>query len=372
MRALLPRLLLPLLGLLLCELAFRHGAWDQLLPPQSHAGTSVRMRDAVVGFPERIDFVTLGSSRAQYGLDHAAIAAAARAHGRSHANLSMPGSHWMTIFEQSRWLRRERPEVQGVVIALSAADMVWRSNGSYELAIVQPLRSPWSIDDEVRSHFVPGDLSTYGVYSALFGHRQSVQFALHSPVELTRTLRWFREQGAQPLFDGPRIPHDLCGLPMDTVASCAAATAARPELQTPIDQCKSLLPSVGATPDFRFPDNAPLTEERRALLELRQAQIRAMGWPRPPVIVLMPITHVWRKELMAQGSIQWSHRVLDPLAASGEIVLIDLSTALDAGDATRCEMFWDLYHQNEAGAKELTRQLLPQIERALYASPRAD
>ncbi len=367
MRPLLLRLLVPLIGLVLVETAFRFGAWDRLLPPQSHAGTSVRMRDAVVEFPERIDFVTLGSSRAQYGLDHAAIAEAARSHGRSHANLSMPGSHWMTIFEQSRWLRRERPEVQGVVIALSAADMVWRSNGSYELAIVQPLRSPWSIDDELRSHFAPGQLDTYGVYSALFGHRQAVQFALQSPGELKRTLGWFREHGRHTLFDGPRIQHDLCGLPLDTVATCAAASAARPELQTPIDQCKSLLPSVGASPDFRFPGGAPLTEERRTLLELRQAQIRAMGWPQPPVIVLMPITHVWRKELMAQGSIEWSHRVLDPLAASGEIVLIDLSTALDAADATRCEMFWDLYHQNEAGAKELTRQLLPQIERALYA-----
>lgn len=367
MRPILLRLLLAVLGLLAIEAAFRFGAWDALVPPQSHSGTTIRMRDAVRAHAGRIDIVTLGSSRAEYGLDHAALAAAAQQRGLVHANLSMPGSHWMTIFEQSRWLRRERPEVQGVVIALSAADMTWRSNGSYELAIVQPMRSPWSIDDEIRFRFDPKDLNTYGVYSALFGYRQAVQHALQSPRELRKSLQWFREYGRHPLFDGPHVSHDLCGLPLATVADCARAAPTIPEQQTPIDQCKSLLPSVGVSPDWRALTADTLTEERRALAELRRAQIRAMGWPRPPVVVLMPITHVWRKELMPQGAIAWSHLVLDPLAASGEIVLIDLSTALDDGDTTRCDYFFDLYHQNEAGARALTQQLLPQLDRTLYA-----
>jgi hypothetical protein len=367
MRPILLRLLLAVLGLLAIEAAFRFGAWDALVPPQSHSGTTIRMRDAVRAHAGRIDIVTLGSSRAEYGLDHAALAAAAQQRGLVHANLSMPGSHWMTIFEQSRWLRRERPEVQGVVIALSAADMTWRSNGSYELAIVQPMRSPWSIDDEIRFRFDPKDLNTYGVFSALFGYRQAVQHALQSPRELRKSLQWFREYGRHPLFDGPHVSHDLCGLPLATVADCARAAPTIPEQQTPIDQCKSLLPSVGVSPDWRALTADTLTEERRALAELRRAQIRAMGWPRPPVVVLMPITHVWRKELMPQGAIAWSHLVLDPLAASGEIVLIDLSTALDDGDTTRCDYFFDLYHQNEAGARALTQQLLPQLDRTLYA-----
>jgi hypothetical protein len=366
MRPIVLRLLFAAAGLLAIEAAFRLGAWDALVPPQSHAGTTIRMRDAVRSHTDRIDIVTLGSSRAEYGLDHAALAAAAKQRGLVHANLSMPGSHWMTILEQSRWLRRERPEVQGVVIALSAADMTWRSNGTYELAIVQPIRSAWSLEDEVRFRFDRNDLNTYGVYSALFGYRQSVQFALQSPRELTKALTWFRRHGRHPLFDGPHIQHDLCGLPMATVDACAKASPAIPEQQTPIDQCKSLLPSVGASPDWRTLTADTLTDERRALIELRQAQIRAMDWPKPPVIVLMPITHVWRKELMPQGAIAWSHLLLDPLAESGDIVLIDLSTALDEGDETRCDYFFDLYHQNDLGARTLTQQLLPQIESALY------
>lgn len=367
MRPIVLRLLFAAAGLLAIEAAFRLGVWDALVPPQSHAGTTIRMRDAVRNHADRIDVVTLGSSRAEYGLDHAALAAAAKQRGLVHANLSMPGSHWMTILEQSRWLRRERPDVQGVVIALSAADMTWRSNGVYELAIVQPIRSAWSLEDEVRFRFDRNDLNTYGVYSALFGYRQAVQFALQSPRELAKSLTWFRRHGRHPLFDGPHIQHDLCGVPMATVDACAKAVPTIPEQQTPIDQCKSLLSSVGKAPDWRGLSADTLSDERRELLELRQAQIRAMGWPKPPVIVLMPLTHLWRKELMPQGAIAWAHLLLDPLAASGDIVLIDLSTALDAGDETRCDSFFDVYHQNELGARAITQQLLPRIEKALYA-----
>ena len=54
----------------------------------------------------------------------------------------------------------------------------------------------------------------------------------------------------------------------------------------------------------------------------------------------------------------------------GEIVLIDVSTTFDDGDRTRCDLFFDLYHQNQTGAQVLTRQILPQIERALYVPKR--
>jgi hypothetical protein len=367
MRHLLPRLLLPLIGLLLIEATARFGLWDRWLPPASHAGHTVRMRAAVDAHPDPIDIVTIGSSRAEYGFDHAAVAAAARTHGLVHANLSMPGSHWMTMVEQSRWIQAHRPEVRGVVIALSAPDMLWAHNGSYELGIVQPIRDPLAISDTVRTQFVPGDLTTYGVYSALFGYRQAVQYAATTPRKWWEELVWFREYGKLPLFDGPHPQSDLCGLPIATVAECAAATPGVPEQQVPIDQCRGLLPAVGRNPDWSGLTDDTLPDERRQLRDGFQAQIRAMGWQQPPVIVLMPITHLWRKDLSPAGMQAWAHLVLDPLAERGEIVLIDLSTEFDENGSTRCDYFVDLYHQNDRGAKALTERILPRFEQALYA-----
>ena len=79
MRALLKLLLAPLLLLLGVEALFQAGAWEPFARPDSHAGTSI-LRKRALSSPayRRIDYVTLGSSRPEYGLDHEALAALAQ------------------------------------------------------------------------------------------------------------------------------------------------------------------------------------------------------------------------------------------------------------------------------------------------------
>ena len=124
-------LLAPLLLLLVLEAAFEIGIWEPLAEPMSHAGTSVRLKRALSdpAIP-RIDYVTIGSSRPEYGIDHAMLAATARQVGRVHANLAMPGSHWLTIGLLSEWLQRAHPEVRGGIIALSIQDLINPGNGT--------------------------------------------------------------------------------------------------------------------------------------------------------------------------------------------------------------------------------------------------
>ena len=80
--------------------------------PDSHAGTSILRKRALASPAYRhIDYVTLGSSRQEYGLDHETLATLAQRHGRVYANLSMPGSHWMTLDVLGDWLARRHPDV---------------------------------------------------------------------------------------------------------------------------------------------------------------------------------------------------------------------------------------------------------------------
>ena len=135
-------LLAPFALLLAIESLFHTRLWERHAQPASHAGTSVRLKRALLDpFAKHIDFVTLGSSRPEYGIDHAAWAARARERGLVHANLSMPGTHWMTVGVLTRWLARAHPEVRGGVIALSIQDFTNPGNGAYELGIVQPFRT---------------------------------------------------------------------------------------------------------------------------------------------------------------------------------------------------------------------------------------
>src|SRR5215216_3985936 len=117
MRSAFKFILAPLLLLLLVEGLFQAGAWEYLARPDSHPGQSVQLKRALADPAyAHIDFITLGSSRPVYGIDHEALADLAKKYAAVHADLSMPGSHWMTIRILTRWLSRQHPEIHGGVI----------------------------------------------------------------------------------------------------------------------------------------------------------------------------------------------------------------------------------------------------------------
>lgn len=366
-RYLLPRILLPLLSILVLEGVFRSNFWERFAAPDSHAGTSIRVKQAVHAEPRKIDFVTLGSSRAVYGLDHARIAPLAERHGKVHANLSMPGAHWMSVIAVIDWLRSERPEVQGGIIALSVADMNYASNGSYELAIVRPFQSLLSDNGSATQRFDWKDPTSFGSVSALYQYRGDVQDALRHPVQRGKTIEWFASFGKHALFDGPRQKIDTCAMPWNTLAACAAHTPIDDNERHVVQICQGSVANSGKGGDWTVFNPAALPLERQQLRDQRQSELRAIGWKKPPLIILLPITHHWSRELMPAGARTWAHTVLDPLAAEGKIRLLDYSDFFDVDGVTRCDVFWDIYHQNEKGLTELTDALLPEIERYLHA-----
>ncbi len=367
-RKLLPRLLLPMLLVLALEGGFRLGLWEPLVAPDSHAGTSVRVKRALAAFPRPIDFVTLGSSRAIFGLDHRLIAERAASHGFTHANLSMPGSHWLSVHTLIDWLHQRRPELQGGIIALALPDLTGISNGDYELAIATPFQVGLFGGQRLHQRFAFDDRGSWGAASVLWQYRSDIQDLARHPLLRRKTLRWFAENAAHPLFDGPRPTFDSCGLHWQTLASCAAIKPANPDQAHLQQTCQGSLATLAPVQDWRAFAGAALPAELATVRDQRQRDLRGIGWPRPPILILLPITRHWRDELLPRGMAAWAHRMLDPLVAEGSIHLLDYSDFFDRAGQTRCDVFWDIYHQNGKGASELTEALLPELDRLLYGA----
>lgn len=367
MRYLLPRILGPFLLLILIELLFRFGIWESLAARDSHSGTSIRAKQAVMAWPDKIDYITLGSSRAEYGFDHGLLAAHAKGRGVAHLNLSQPGSHWLTISTISDWLRKQHPELQGGVIGLSYLDFQYPRNGSYELAIAQPFRPLFARPMLYQFQFDPNDLSSYGAWSALFAYRQDVRDFLQHPGKRINVNRWFAANKPYRFDENPETNRDVCGLPWNSIEECLNTTPANPETEAFVNACRTFAPS-GERPDWSNLTD-PLPPDRAETRAAIQAAIRGLGWKQAPVIVLLPTTHHWRESITPLGDARWAHQILDPLAASGEIVLIDRTGFLDVAGKTRCDAFIDLHHQNGKGARELTESLLPELDRVLYRKP---
>lgn len=357
--------LAPLALVLLLEVVFEFGVWEPMAAPASHAGTSVRLKRALLdpAIP-RIDYVTLGSSRPEYGIDHALLAEEAKREGRVHANLSMPGSHWMTIGVLSNWLQRERPEIRGGIIALSIQDLFYPGNGDYELGIVEPFRR-FSDLGWIAAHvpLEPGDTASYGTYSALFAWRSDIQDFVRHPYQRERSIEWFKNNRSSTtvLFGNAESKGDMCAFGLSSLAACdkvdASSEAAAAGLKR---QCAELRSSAGSRPDLHIAmREGPLPPFLQRTRDLARQQLRAMRWPEPPLVVLMPVPKLWMRDVLAPGLHEWALSVLQPLAAEGRIRLVDATDFFD-GDS-QCEAFFDFYHQNALGRERFTRWLLPQI-----------
>lgn len=365
------KLSLTLLLLLVVDAVFRAGLWEPFASPGSHAGASIQLKRALSD-PQmsHIDFVTLGSSRPEYGLDHEMLARQARAHSLIHANLSMPGSHWMTIGILSEWLQRNHPEIRGGIIAVSVQDFLGVGNGSYELGIVYPFHRlrdiPWM------AQHVPinrDDVATFGTYSALFQWRSDIQDLVRDPQQRQVALQWHAQRHAtEVLFSDPTSEGDMCAFGVNSLSACDRVEAsADPQAKRLLSQCRSLRQAAEHRGDYRpLMKGALPADDLRLAEELVRRQLRELTWPQPPVVVLMPMPKVWTAHVTGLGAREWALSVLQPLVDEGRIHLVDATDFFDHEQETDCHAFFDFYHETPAAREQFTQWLLPQLINGLY------
>ncbi len=364
-------LLAPFLLLLAIEGLFHTELWEGQAQPASHAGTSVQLKRALRDpLAQQLDWVTLGSSRPEYGIDHAAWARRAHEHGLVHANLSMPGTHWMTIEVLRRWLARTHPHVRGAVIAMSIQDFTWVGNSSYELSIVQPFRNLG--DTAWIAQHVPFDLhdpATWGTYSAMAQWRDDIRQWLTNPMARADSIAWARTNltPARTLFENPAAHEDICRHHITALSACEHLTQADDDTSRMLlRQCRELRTLADQRLDFTaMLGGAAIPPQIARARELVRAQLRHVTWPEPPIVVLMPVPSLWQREVLGPGMHQWALAVLQPLVDEGSIRLFDATDVLTTG-ADECRNYFDFYHQSPRGRDVLDAWLEPRLSPLLY------
>jgi len=97
--------------------------------------------------------------------------------------------------------------------------------------------------------------------------------------------------------------------------------------------------------------------------------LRNVRWPKPPLLVLMPIPRMMQEHIFPQNLHAMTLMMLAPLVAEGRIELLDMTSALDDSNGppgNDCRMYHDFYHESPAGRAQLTALLLPKLEAYLY------
>jgi hypothetical protein len=362
------KFILPFIAVIGIDLLFQLGVYEPIASPQSHAGMSISVKRALdTPAFKRIDLVTLGSSRPVYGIDHEALTRLAAARELVYANLSVPGMHWMSLGVITDWLVRHHPEVQGGIVALAVQDFLSPGNGSYELGIAYPFHTfseiPW-----MKEHvpFDWHDPATYGLYSGLFEYHEDVQDLVAHPLHRHKLLRWFHARAPQQVLQADaNEATGLCSAGISKLSDCATMGAHDPVLSEKlVPQCRMLEDSAKGRYDLRpyLEAHEPLPARLAEARDLIRAQLRALRWKIPPVVVLMPMHDAWLRDAMPQGAHAWALHVLAPLVADGTIHVLDETDLFNSDSGTDCSAFFDFYHNNVSGRERLMQKILPELQ----------
>lgn len=332
--------------------------------PTSRIGATVKLKKALSQEAKPFQIVTLGNSRAEYGLNFDLIQTMANRHGQQHARATLRGANWLTWVTLADWLRQNYPATENAIIAVSIGDLLWAHNGSFEIRMVEPFRTGLWPTREARLIFDRNDSDSYAIWSSLLAYRGDLADYALDPV--TRHMVVARETMPVPTAAVPATVPNLCHLPIDHIASCAAFAPKTLMDVEIVGECQRTLPALSDRQDWLPPTDYQHAAERESVMRLRQQQIQGMPFKKP-VVVLMPVLKVWRQEVFPQGHEAWVRGVFEPLVAQGRISLIDATAYFDDAAGGECGAFIDLYHQTPDAARAMTTELLPVIEAALYS-----
>ncbi len=356
------RFWLPVLILVGLEIALGSGLYEPFLKEGSHSGKTAEIKRALRNFGYRnVNYVTLGDSRADVGLDHSYILGISQQYGQRHINMAMPGSHFTTFRLESDLLHKDFSNMKGVLLAISGSSMIRTFNGYYELAITAPFRQCG--DYHQIGKFIPFDVKnveSYGLFSFFLQYREDIKDFVVSPRPRIKDILQRKQQPwSNTLAHGKWQNKDVCEVQLDTPETCLesvkhAIESNRDMSADSLDQYERIR-TVCNMKKMGPPSKAGVEYARNSWIKLLQG----LHFKKQPIVLLLPDSSFIKKFHFPDGTDEWALSMLEPMAERKEIILLDYRKMFSTKD--ECRYFSDPLHMNATGTEMLMKKLVPTL-----------
>lgn len=370
------RFWLPFVILLCVELFFQSGLYEPLVKRESFVGKTIQAKQAVstIG-SSRVNFVTLGDSKARLGLNHTELLRASQGHGLLHINLSINGAHLLAYKKMVEWIRKDFPNVKGVFIGVNAHAVIGEFDPVYELPVIQPFRRLGDfIEVERRIPFKANELDTYGTYSALFLYRKDIKDFIKNPLKRIEGLYSQQPPWGAVLAGENMTEFNLCFLDLSTPEACVRSSRNiisyyknSSGLEEYEDMMKSCSEWVGRTPASDKSIYEQIKKYEGSITRSWKELFESLRFDVRPVVVLLPEHSFVRRYVVPGGTVPWVRSMLKGFEDEGLIDLIDMSDRFIDGE---CRYFADVEHLNRVGMQDVSRDIVPVLEEKFYRKGR--
>jgi hypothetical protein len=340
------------------------GFYEPFAKKESHCGSSIRLKGALkeLGY-KNVDYVTLGDSRADVGLNHAAILQASQQFGQRHISIAMPGSHFTTFKIEADFLHTNLTNLKGVLFAVTSSTLTRTFNGYYELGIIQPFRHLKKYDQILRNiPFQIHNAESYGSVSSLFQYQEDIKDLIFHPHQRIPSLFVKRSSWQEILAHGKWSDFDMCSVNLETPEVCSNSIEQiiKSAVNMPPDVLNHyrMIQTVCATYKNKtsLPQGEQIGQVKNSWIEL----LHSLKFRKMPIVVLLPDSSFIEKYNLPSGVNEWVLLILKSMVEKNEIILIDFSKRFRSED--ECRYFSDPLHLNSLGMETITTELLPTLK----------
>ncbi len=356
----LPLLVVALLFVVL-ECLLRTGAYDAYVEPNSYLGNAMQRQQAIDNFgKENIDWITVGNSKIDWGIDHHALAKARKKMGLKHIRLSIESSNFLAIQAVMDWSINNMPNLQGIMVGITETNLAQYSYLTKLYKIIWPFRS--ALDYQNYQVLAPRQgWLRYFYQLAVVNFAIDLKHYITDPIGRNRRIEHANKSNVIKVLKFKRHrANDICALPLNDLAACVAAAEIVQKTPGGVEgfELPKRLCSKKST-HYRLNKSLPvaptseadrLTENWVKLFEHIISKDKAI------TLVLLPEHEMHDYMIKPSNAHEITEAILQQLKGNPSFKLIDLRGLFE--EVADCEVFADPLHFNNQGIELITQALI--------------
>lgn len=343
----------------LTELILRLGWYNRWVKPNSFLGNVFSRVEAIekLGL-NKIDWITVGSSRMDWGIDHGMLAKAQKQKGLNHVRLSFGSGHFPTFQASIDWSIENMNSLQGVLVGANENTFSHFNIINNLFKVGWPFKN--HMDFEQYKPLVESQYKYLPLYQlAWTNYFDDIKDFLRNPSGRLAELN-SAEKLTEVLSYRKKNPRNLCAHPLKTIQECVDSVDAVNTRLLKNKGFRDVHRICGqANVKLRAQQNKPnITRENHQILVknwvklIKNVTQKGINF----TLVLFPehesLNYIYKP---ANGS-EITNQILKEVSGLPHFSLLDLRQLLD--DKENCEYFSDPHHLNNKGINLVTQAVI--------------
>jgi hypothetical protein len=351
-------LILLILFFVITEVLLRMGLYDKWIKPNSFIGNAHnRVKSLRENGLEKIDWIIVGSSRVDWGLDHNKLKRLFSQHKLGYGRMSFESSKFTAIQATVDWSIHNFSSLDGIILGVSETELSRMNYLTKQFKVAWPFRKFLDFEKYQSIHEKQKwNRFIYGL--AWVAHFADIKDFIKNPIKRFKQLQK-NEKADHSIYERADNTN-LCGVPLSTLNQCVEF--AKQNKKPLIDKNNFLIPQKACSK----PAVIRRAKTNRQMAKAKNSQQLIKNWSgllssiinkdKKVILLLLPEHETHKYIIRPSNANVITENIIKIFSKDNRFQLIDLRHVFN--EKENCAYFRDPLHLNKDGIKIITKELI--------------